>query len=57
MDDYSTIRVTRSKAERKLVEWLVSEASDKMLQDLMNEFVASGVEIVPDESANDDDAV
>jgi hypothetical protein len=57
MDDYNTTRVTRSKAKQKLVEWLVSEASDKMLQDLMNEFVASGVDVVPDGAANDDDAI
>ena len=60
MSAYSTLRVTRTKAKQKLVEWLLSEVTERKLKDFMDQVLEPrlyNVVIVPDHEANDDEYV
>jgi len=60
MSAYTSLRVTRSKAKRELMNWLLSEADDKKLEDFMDQLLEPqlyNAVIVPDDAPNDDDAV
>ena len=60
MSAYSSLRVTRTKAKQKLMEWLLSEVNDKKLEDFMDQLLEPrlyNAVIVPDHEANDDELV
>ena len=60
MSAYSSLRITRSKAKKLLCEWVLSEVTDKQLEDFMDQLLEArlyNAVIVPDDAPNDDDVV
>lgn len=60
MSAYTTLRVTRTRAKRALLDWVLSEVDDKKLEDFMDQLLEPrlyNAKIVPDYEKNDDELV
>ena len=60
MSAYTSLRVTRSKAKRDLMDWLLRDTDDKRLEEFMDRMLEHrlyNAVIVPDDAPNDDELV